>query len=252
MVNERTPKVLYDRLITFFVMRGSPVPLDADEFQEGLASRYVEEDGMVFTQAEIASYFEMKKQHNGAKVDLFVSLIESERDAVQWVQERLSEKPQKYQDLQSGYRAAYATVKKGDEPIELADVLEENFIKNADETWRIPNNEESLDRKIMREKVLAKKWKEYRSQVEKGQVRRLKNARLEAVRYGFAACYKDKDFAAIKMMGDHISEALLSEDETLLNYYEIAKDKMNQASGVRHKASTPETLKPEALNTPET
>ncbi len=33
---ERSPKILYDRLITFYLMRGLPVPTDARDFQEGL------------------------------------------------------------------------------------------------------------------------------------------------------------------------------------------------------------------------
>ena len=38
-VIERSPKVLYDRLITYFFMRGLPVPLDAADFQEGLTGK---------------------------------------------------------------------------------------------------------------------------------------------------------------------------------------------------------------------
>ena len=61
-VIERSPKVLYDRLITYFFMRGLPVPLDASDFQEGLHNRYVQEDGMVFTSAQLGKYHDLKKK----------------------------------------------------------------------------------------------------------------------------------------------------------------------------------------------
>ena len=47
-VVERSPKILYDRLITFYVMRNLPVPIDAVEFQAGLRQRFDERDGMYF------------------------------------------------------------------------------------------------------------------------------------------------------------------------------------------------------------
>ena len=43
---ERSPKILYDRLIAFYVQRSLPVPVDAGEFQKGLKERFIERDGM--------------------------------------------------------------------------------------------------------------------------------------------------------------------------------------------------------------
>lgn len=45
---ERTPKLLFDRLITYYLMRSLLVPINTNEFQEGLKQRFVE-DGMYFT-----------------------------------------------------------------------------------------------------------------------------------------------------------------------------------------------------------
>ena len=46
---ERSPKIIFDRLITFYLMRGLPVPIDARDFQEGLKQKFAERDGMYFT-----------------------------------------------------------------------------------------------------------------------------------------------------------------------------------------------------------
>ncbi|MDD4220678.1 MAG: DNA methyltransferase, partial [Sphaerochaetaceae bacterium] len=46
---ERSPKILFDRLIAFYVQRSLPVPIDAGKFQQGLRERFIERDGMFFT-----------------------------------------------------------------------------------------------------------------------------------------------------------------------------------------------------------
>lgn len=226
-VVERSPKVLYDRLITYFLMRGLNVPLDASDFQDGLFARYVYEDGMVFTSEQASKYRELKKKHNvTGQMKLFVAVIESESDAIQWLREKLSEKPLKYQDIQPEYRKAYAIKRKGEVEVELKDVLEENFIKNPDEAWRVPDMNEQKDRDAMRTKALLKIWSDYCQQVDSGKVKKLKDVRLEAVKAGFKDCYQKKDFKRIVQIGEKIPENLLVEDETLLNYYDIACGKV--------------------------
>ena len=226
-VIERSPKVLYDRLITYFFMRGLPVPLDAADFQEGLRNRYIQEDGMIFTSAQLNQYHELKKRHNITdQPSLFVAIIENENDAIQWIKEKLEAGPLKYQDIQPDYRKAYTINRKGEVEVELKDVLEENFIQEADGSWRIPDMNEQKDRDTLRTKALLKIWEDYCSQVETGKVKKLKDVRLEAVKAGFKDSYQKKDFKRIVTIGDKIPENLLTEDETLLNYYDIASSKV--------------------------
>lgn len=226
-VIERSPKVLYDRLITYFFMRGLPVPIDAADFQEGLRNRYIQEDGMIFTSAQLNQYHELKKRHNITdQPSLFVSIIESENDAIQWIKEKLEAGPLKYQDIQPDYRKAYTINRKGEVEVELKDVLEENFIQESDGSWRIPDMNEQKDRDALRTKALLKIWEDYCSQIESGKAKKLKDVRLEAVKAGFKDSYQKKDFKRIVTIGDKIPENLLTEDETLLNYYDIASSKV--------------------------
>ena len=226
-VIERSPKVLYDRLITYFFMRGLPVPLDAADFQEGLRNRYIQEDGMIFTSAQLNQYHDLKKKHNITdQPSLFVDIIESENDAIQWIKEKLEAGPLKYQDIQPDYRKAYTINRKGEVEVELKDVLEENFIQEADGSWRVPDMNEQKDRDALRTKALLKIWEDYCSQVESGKAKKLKDVRLEAVKAGFKDCYQKKDFKRIVTIGDKVPENLLTEDETLLNYYDIATSKV--------------------------
>lgn len=220
---ERSPKVLYDRLITFFLMRGLPVPVDAADFQEGLRKRFIEEDGMIFTREQLNEYAALKQKHKlqPSQISMGLDLIVTESDAIAWLNHQLK-KPQKYQDLQPDFRKANMASRKGENPIELMTVLEENFIKQDNDTWRIPDLNEAKDREILRNKALLKIWDTYCKDLDEGKVRKLKEVRLEAVKAGFKKCFQEKDFARIKTVGDSIPENILTEDETLLNYYDIA------------------------------
>ena len=49
---------------------------------------------------------------------------------------------------------------------------------------------------------------------------------MEAIRAGFKHCYMDKDFATIVLVGDKIPQNLLTEDEILLQFYDIARTRV--------------------------
>jgi hypothetical protein len=67
-----------------------------------------------------------------------------------------------------------------------------------------------------------KEFNLYLELAQKPKAKRMKNTRLEVLRYGFKECYKQKEYKSIVIVGDHIQEALLQEDEVLLQYYDIA------------------------------
>ena len=183
---------------------------------------------MVFTQTQLTEYQNLKIKHkiDTAQGFLNFDLIDDERSAITWLNYRLQNNPQTYQEIQPDYRKAYSVVKKGELQIELKDVLEENFIQTEDKKWRVPDFNEAKDREILRNKALLKTWEGYCSQIESGKTRKLKDVRLEAIKAGFKDCYQKKDFKRIVTIGDKIPENLLTEDETLLNYYDIASNKV--------------------------
>lgn len=102
---------------------------------------------------------------------------------------------------------------------------EENFIQNEDGTWRLANVEDDVDLEKLRTKALMKEFKLYLEVCRKPRGK-LKDVRVEAVRAGFKQCYSDKNFADIILVGDRIPQNLLTEDEVLLQYYDIASSKI--------------------------
>lgn len=224
VVVERSPKILYDRLISYYVQHGYSVPMDAADFQAGLRERYLERDGMFFTSEQASEYESKKKSLPGGVISMGI-MINSEADGIQWLRNELSLAPKTRQDLYTGWMQARGAVRKGDRLPELDDILEENFIKEADGKWRVPDANDEKDLEILRNKALLKEFNLCVEQASKPKSK-IKEVRVEALRVGFKQCYIDKDFKTIIMVGDKIPENLLTEDEVLLQYYDIASSRV--------------------------
>lgn len=222
-VIERSPKILFDRLISYYVVKGYPVPLDASDFQAGLRERYIERDGMFFTATQAAEYDEKKKL-----APEFVPMgiiVSDEANGIQWLKNQLQGGAKTYQEIQPEWMQAINGTRKNDIIPELKQLLEENFIEEDGGKWRLPNIQDDKDVNALRTKSLLREFKIYveTAQKPKGKI---KEARVEALRTGFKQCYIDKDFQTIVMVGDKIPQNLLTEDEVLLQFYDIAQNKL--------------------------
>ena len=218
-VVERNPKILFDRLISYYVQRGYPVPMNAQEFQQGLRDRFIERDGMFFT-AEQSLEYEQKRAETisfEAAQSLFVG---SEAEGIEWLKRQL-ETPLTYQELQPEWMQALVSTKKGDQLPELLQILEENFLKDEDGRWYKPNPEKEADLEKLRTAHLLKLFNRYVEEASKPKGK-IKEARLEALRCGFKDCYRNKDFKTIVTVAQRLPESLVMEDEVLLQYYDIA------------------------------
>lgn len=220
---ERSPKILFDRLIKYYVQNGLSIPMDAQEFQFGLRERFVERDGMFFTAQQAAEY-ETKRMTTSEFVPMGI-IVSDEANGIEWLRNELRQREQTYSDLHPNWMKALNGVRKGDQIPGLDVLLEENFIQNADGTWRLPNVNDDVDLEKLRTKALLKEFKIYLEVCRKPRGK-LKDVRVEAVRAGFKQCYADKNFADIILVGDRIPQNLLTEDEILLQYYDIASSKI--------------------------
>jgi DNA modification methylase len=221
---ERSPKILHDRIITYYLMNGLSIPIDAKEFQEGLKQRFSERDGMYFTSEQAAEYDEKKsKSPNFIQLSLIVT---NESDAIEWLKDRLRKEAKKYQDIMPDFRIATQSLRKGDTLPELQDILNESFIQEADGKWRTPDPNEAKDRELLRSKVLLKEFAAYVTAINLPKAKKLKEVRVEALRAGFKNNWEQKNFKNIVTLGDMIPQNILLEDEQLLMYYDIAKDRV--------------------------
>lgn len=222
-VIERTPRIIYDKVISYFVQRGFPVPMDAIHFQVGLRERFIERDGMFFTPRQVAEYDEKRRLAPD-----FISLgliVSNEAGGIEWLKNKLQNKSLTYQDIQPEWMQAINGVRKNDIIPELKQLLDENFIQDPDGKWRCPNIQDDKDVNMLRTKSLLREFSIYVEAADKPKAR-IKEARVEALRAGFKDCYIHKDFVTILRVGERIPQNLLSEDEVLLQFYDIASTKV--------------------------
>ncbi|TDN80799.1 DNA methylase [Salegentibacter sp. 24] len=220
---ERSSKLIYDKILKHYLVFNLPVPLDSIAFRNFLNKNFAERDGMFFTQEQVQQYDKKK-----AEVPDFVQLsilVSSEQDGVLWLKNLLQEKEQTYQDIHPQWMQALAGVRKGDIIPELSAILEENFLKNANGKWYVPDPENEADLEKLRNKRLLRQFEEYKKEALKPKGK-IKEARVEALRAGFKQSYQDKDFKTIVTVGDKIPNQLLMEDEVLLQFYDIASSRV--------------------------
>ncbi|WKL68396.1 DNA methyltransferase [Pseudomonas qingdaonensis] len=94
---ERDPRIIFDRMVAWFVRHNTPVPMSSHEFQSGLMQRFVERDGMVFLPDQVAEYDKKRLQVAVApQMEMFVS---DERSAIDWLSDFLKRRPSTYQEV---------------------------------------------------------------------------------------------------------------------------------------------------------
>jgi DNA modification methylase len=221
---ERSPKILFDRLISFYVQRGLPVPIDSGKFQHGLRDRFIERDGMFFTNIQAQEYDVKKAQvPNFTQLSIFVT---NEQDSIYWLRNILEKDKKTESDLHPFWMKEVAgNMRKGDRLPEMRTILEENFLKDEYGYWYVPDTENEVDLEKLRNKRLLKQFEIYKIEATKPKTK-IKEARVEALRAGFKQCYQDKDFISIVTIGDRIPNNLLMEDEVLLQFYDIASSRI--------------------------
>jgi len=221
---ERSPKILFDRLIAFYVQKGLPVPIDAGKFQQGLRERFIERDGMFFTNEQVQEYDKKKAEvPNFTQLSIFVA---NEQDSIYWLRNILEKDRKTESDLHPFWMKEVAgNMRKGDSLPEMRTILEENFLKDDTGKWYVPNPENEADLEKLRSKRLLKLFEGYKTEAAKPKAK-IKEVRVEALRAGFKQCYQDKDFKTIVFIGDRIPNNLLMEDEVLLQFYDIASSKV--------------------------
>src|SRR5258708_14921588 len=251
IIVERDPRILYDRMVAYFVLHGFPVPLSSQDFQAGLDRYFSQRDGMYFLPEQVAEYD--KKRITVKDVLQLQLLVTDESSAIQWLRQKLSKKPQTFQELHPDFIKELGRWRKHERQLELLELLEQNFLRydgidevpsqihsylstnfkdlrnlskddpalraKAKDRWYLPDPNKTVDLERLREKRLLKEFEEYQN--FKG--RQLKKFRLEAVRAGFKKSWQERDYQTILDVAHNIPENVLQEDTKLLMWYDLAK-----------------------------
>lgn len=248
---ERDPRILFDRMVAWFIRHNAPVPLSSQEFQEGLRTRFPERDGMVFLPDQVGEYDRKRAQVAQApQMEMFVA---DERSAIDWLTDFLKKRPSNYQDVNPEFMTQLgAGWKKYETRPELSALLEDNFLRydalgdvpsqihnylstnfhdlrnleksdprlkaKAKGRWFVPDPNKAKDLEQKRERSLLKEFEAYKTATK----RQLKESRLEVLRAGFRTAWASKDYKTIIGIAEKLPDETLQEDEKLLLWYDQA------------------------------
>ena len=175
---------------------------------------------MYFLPNQVNEY-DMARSTSEVEAIQFSMFVSDEKSAIGWLYQQLDsnsgEGPQTYAELMPKFMQEMKSVDKREKMPELMTILEENFLKDEDGKWYIPDLTKSGDIAKLREKNLLKEFQEYLA--SKG---KLKVFRSEAIRAGFAKLWRDKDYATIVSIAERLPEETIQEDQNLLMYYDIS------------------------------
>ena len=258
-ITERDPRILYDRMISYFLQRGysNSISLSSPEFQTGLKQRFLERDGMVFLPEQASAYDRKRVQTASApQIELFVY---DEKTSIDWLYHLLNKRPSTYQDIQPEYlKQVSASWRKHESRPELSNLLERNFLRydgkeevpsqihsylstnykdlrnltkedpqlvnKAKERWYVPNPDKASDLEKIRERELLKEFETYRQSKQK----QIKEFRIEAMRAGFKKAWQDRDYRSIVDVADKLPNDVVEEDEKLLMYYDMSQTRLGE------------------------
>ena len=246
---ERTAKVLFDRMVAWYVRHSIAVPISAFEFQEILKLNCSCVDGMYFLPEQKIKYEEKRSKLNKIRqMDIFVK---NEASTIEWLKALLHNKPMTIQELQPLFLKEISHWEKNEKQSELVEVLEHNFLKyegkddvpsnihsylstnhknmrgleKSDDSlkskaigrWYLPSSTKARDLEKLRIRALLREFDVYKSEKKK-----IKRPRAEALRAGFNACWENQDLETILDISAKIPPAVLQEDEKLLMFYDNA------------------------------
>lgn len=252
-VPERDPRILFDQMVAYYVRKGYPVPISSQEFQVGLARRFIERDGMYFLPDQVAEY-DRKKMTLG-EVKQMIMFVSDEASAIQWLRQLVRAKPQTFSDINPQFMQQLGGWSRNEAQLDLRELLNQNFLSydgkglvpdqihaylstnwkelrklpkdapalvtKARDRWYVPDPHKAGDLEKLREKALLKEFEVYKEGKKK-----LKVFRLEAVRAGFKKAWQERDYAVIVAVADKIPNNVLEEDPKLLMWYDQAVTRM--------------------------
>lgn len=253
IIQERTPRVLFDRMVAYHVQSGLSVPISSSEFQKKIARKFVLRDGMVFIESQVTEYD--KKRILAKEFSQLSLFISDENSAIEWLRQQLMKKPQTRQDIQPKFMKEIMSISKYEELPELDELLQQNFLmyegienvpnqvrtyltqtyhdlrgvddncyqlkEKARNRWYIPNPNQQADLDKIREKNLLREFNHITEEINISK-KQLKILRTEAIRVGFKKAWADKDYQKIVTIGERLPEKIIQEDDKLLMYFDNA------------------------------
>jgi len=228
---ERTPQMLYSKMLAYYVQHGYEITLNADQFYRLLEDHFLERDGYWFLDEEqvqeyerrrITKYAKGAKGTKGAPLAQSVLFISDERSAIAWLYHFLG-MPKSYSDIYTAFVKALQVPE--DQIPEPKTLLEENFVQvNGD--YKRPEMLEKRELEARRQQRLLREFEDILERAKQDKRKRLKDVRKEAVLAGFAQCYREKRFEDILRVGRKLHKRIVESSTEIYDFIDIAEAKV--------------------------
>ena len=257
-VPERDPRIIYDRMVSYFVGHNMLLPISSPDFLSEMPRRFVERTGLYYLPEQAQQYDKLVARQIIETANMETSLfVCDENSAIAWIRTQLKEKPMTLGELTPLFMQELSSWTKGERKPELRELLEQNFLcyngiedvpsqvhsylstnfkdlrslskdnpalrEKGKGRWYIPDPNKAGDLEKIREKALLKEFSIYES--GKGKI---KEFRIEAIRAGFKKAWQDKNYALIKNICERMPSAVVEEDEKLLMWYSGALNRLGE------------------------
>lgn len=221
---ERTEKMLYSKMLSFYIQHGYEVNMDAKTFYKMLNTVFVEQDGLWFTSEQISMYSEYKKKMKLDGIDDLKSgsmflFVTDEKSSLVWLYNFLTE-ARSFSDIHTAF-TQLANIQ-GDNVPELRELLEQNFIFENDKYRRPKSEPEHSQIFDKREKALLREFESLliKAKTEKGKI---KLVRKEALLFGFEMCYKTRRYQDILTITNKLDKSIIENSSELNDFVEAAE-----------------------------
>ncbi len=254
-IPERDPRILFDQAVAYYVRKGYLLPISSQEFQIGLAQRFIERDGMYFLPDQVTEY-DRKKITLGELIQMSI-FVSDEASAIQWLRQLIKEKPQTSANINPQFMQQLGGWSKNEAELDLHELLTQNFLNydgrgpvpeqihtylstnwktlrnlpkddpaltaKARDRWYVPDPNKAGDLEKLRETALLREFEVYKQAKKK-----LKTFRLEAIRAGFKKAWQNRDYTVIITVAENIPDSTLEEDPKLLMWYDQAATRIGE------------------------
>jgi tRNA G10 N-methylase Trm11 len=225
---ERTEKMLYSKMLAYYIQRGYEISMDSKQFYQMLRENFVVEDNFWFNREQLNSYREYKQKMKLEGLELasggFIAMfVIDEKSAITWLYQFIT-KPMDFSEIHTAYTQVLQNSAEDNTP-ELREILEANFVFENGK-YRLPQTDDEKTRLTdKRERILMREFETVLLEA-KATRKKIKLIRKEAIAHGFNVCYRQSRFEDIITIAKKLKPSILENDSELNEFVEVAEMKM--------------------------
>jgi len=227
---ERSEKMLYSKLLSYYINNNYEIKLNAKKFYEILRDNFKLIDDYWFLDKQIVEYEEWKKDKGLKSIEeiskkQLILFVSDEKSAIIWLYNFIKTS-RSYSEILTAYNQVTTNIE--DEIPELRELLNTNFIFENGLYRRPATDKEIIEKQEKNEKELLKFFDKILLQARSSS-KKIKFVRKEAIKLGFTKAYQEKRFEDILTVAKKLDKDILESNSEINDFVEIANIKVGDS-----------------------